>query len=698
MTTKFNVSQCQNNSNAMTNCIFVNSGRFDNESIVMIKGFLFKVIADKSVPFDDVQLNRFHREFLYVSYTDQLDIKLAKDCSIAETATFEVSKLKPNSPKLTIDESDIVNSLNFTIPFNIGMKYFITVKDYKLILEVKELTKPTALISNLTSFKFVRKAGESSLIINTNDENIKTGMFKPNWSFNEMGVGGLNEEFTTIFRRAFASRIYPTKLIKQLGLQHVKGILLYGPPGTGKTLMARQIGKMLNCVEPKIVNGPEIFDKMVGESEKHIRELFADAEHDEAENGENAQLHLIIFDEIDSICKRRGTTNNGTGVNDQVVNQLLTKIDGVNALNDVLIIGMTNRRDLIDEALLRPGRLEVQVEVHLPDENGRKQIFDIHTKTQRKNKRLAQDVDINELAKLTSNYTGAEIAGVVRSAASFAMAEHIDINNLAATSTNENIMIKRSNFIQAIDEVKPEFGIDDDLSGFEQNLITYSDEFADLQDSMINQYIKTLIKGKLTHKQIYLIHGDEGCGLTSFAISLAVNSKFKFIRLISGDRFVGMSEDSKCVEMSNIFSNAGKVDCSAIIIDNIERIIEYTPIGPRFSNKVLQTILILLKKNVLNKLAVFITTNLKNSMENLGLIDNIFDNIVELKRINSIDSVIKIAQRFGYTVDINGYSKDDKIVQLPIKKLIQAIDMAAMDNETETIDFSNLVHCMQKYS
>ena len=121
----------------------------------------------------------------------------------------------------------------------------------------------------------------------------------------------------------------------------------------------RQIGKMLNATEPKIVNGPEILDKYVGEAEKNIRNLFIDAEADEARLGANSPLHIIIFDEIDAICKKRGSVAGSSGVNDTVVNQLLSKIDGVDTLNNILVIGMTNWPDMIDEALTRPGRLEV---------------------------------------------------------------------------------------------------------------------------------------------------------------------------------------------------------------------------------------------------------------------------------------------------------------------------------------------------
>src|ERR1700742_4128247 len=219
----------------------------------------------------------------------------------------------------------------------------------------------------------------------------------PDFKFEDMGIGGLDTEFSAIFRRAFASRIFPPGLVEKLGIQHVKGILLYGPPGTGKTLIARQIGKMLNAREPKVINGPEVLNKYVGQSEENIRKLFADAEKEYKEKGDESGLHIIIFDELDAVCKQRGSgAGGGTGVGDSVVNQLLTKLDGVDQLNNILIIGMTNRRDMIDEALLRPGRLEVQIEIGLPDENGRLQILNIHTSRLREHNKLSSDVDLKE--------------------------------------------------------------------------------------------------------------------------------------------------------------------------------------------------------------------------------------------------------------------------------------------------------------
>jgi vesicle-fusing ATPase len=303
-------------------------------------------------------------------------------------------------------------------------------------------------------------------------------IIQPTFKFEDLGIGGLDKEFSAIFRRAFASRIFPPALVEKLGIQHVKGILLYGPPGTGKTLMARQIGKMLNAKEPLIVNGPEILNKYVGQSEENIRKLFAPAEADYKAMGEESPLHIIIFDELDAICKQRGgNKDGGTGVGDSVVNQLLAKMDGVEQLNNILIIGMTNRLDMIDEALLRPGRLEIHMEISLPDEKGRVEILKIHTSKMRDNSLLGPDVDLNELAFMTKNFSGAEIAGLCKSASSWAFNRHVKVGSMATVSDDiENMKITRDDFMRALEEVKPAFGVsEEELSACVQNgVIPYS--------------------------------------------------------------------------------------------------------------------------------------------------------------------------------------------------------------------------------
>lgn len=193
-------------------------------------------------------------------------------------------------------------------------------------------TAPMGIIMEGTELRWFKDPASSIKLKNTSNRAPTTAILAPNFKFEDMGIGGLDTEFAAIFRRAFASRVFPPGLVEKLGIQHVKGILLYGPPGTGKTLMARQIGKMLNAREPKVVNGPEILNKFVGQSEENIRKLFEDAEKEQKEKGDESGLHIIIFDEIDAICKQRGSDKGGTGVGDSVVNQLLAKVSVISTL------------------------------------------------------------------------------------------------------------------------------------------------------------------------------------------------------------------------------------------------------------------------------------------------------------------------------------------------------------------------------
>ena len=244
--------------------------------------------------------------------------------------------------------------------------------------------------------------------------------------------------------------------------------------------MARQIGQMLNSREPKIVNGPQILDKYVGESEANIRRLFEDAEEEEKRLGPNSGLHIIIFDEIDAICKARGSQAGNTGVNDTVVNQLLSKIDGVDQLNNILVIGMTNRRDMMDDALLRPGRLEVQIEIGLPKEEGRAQILGIHTRKMVANGKLGKDFNIAEFAAITKNFSGAELEGLVRAAQSCALNRLVKASSKVEVDVDaaEKLSVGRADFYHALEnDIKPAFGAaDEKLESFlSRGIINWGD-------------------------------------------------------------------------------------------------------------------------------------------------------------------------------------------------------------------------------
>jgi len=250
-------------------------------------------------------------------------------------------------------------------------------------------------------------------------------------NFSEFGVGGLDTTLRDMLRRTFESRLISDRLREELGLSHVRGVLLHGPPGTGKTLIARKISNILGCKIPKIVNGPEVESKWVGEAEKNIRTLFEEAQQEFEEKGESSDLHVVIFDEIDAIAKKRGGAHAKS--RDGALNQLLCCLDGIETLSNVIVFGLTNRKDCLDPALLRPGRLEVQLEIGLPDAQGREEILRIHTQKMKEHNRLGPNVNLRVLAEYSEGFSGADLAGMVRSAVSYALDDMKDEEEIMVT-------------------------------------------------------------------------------------------------------------------------------------------------------------------------------------------------------------------------------------------------------------------------
>jgi transitional endoplasmic reticulum ATPase len=255
-------------------------------------------------------------------------------------------------------------------------------------------------------------------------------------------VGGLEKTKDRLQETIQWPLEYP-QVFETLDMQAAKGVLLYGPPGTGKTLLAKAVA---NEAESNFISvkGPELLNKYVGESEKGVREVFKKAR-------ENAPT-VVFFDEIDSIASERGSHQGDSGVGERVVSQLLTELDGLEELEDVVVVATTNRPDLIDAALLRPGRLDRQVHVPVPDEAARRAIFEVHTT----DKPLADDVDLDELAARTEHYVGADIEAVCREAAMAASREFVtSVEPEDIPDTVGNVRIANEHFERALEDVGP---------------------------------------------------------------------------------------------------------------------------------------------------------------------------------------------------------------------------------------------------
>ena len=251
-------------------------------------------------------------------------------------------------------------------------------------------------------------------------------------------VGGL-ESLKEELQEAVEWPLKHKDAFKHADVSAPKGILLYGPPGTGKTLIAKAVA---NTTESNFISikGPELLSKWVGESEKGVREIFRKARQ--------AAPCIIFLDEIDAIAPSRSSGTSDSHVTERIVSQILTEIDGLEELQNVVVIGATNRIDIIDSALLRPGRFDRIIEVPLPDIKGRENIFKIHTKK----KPLANDVDFLQLVEKTQGFSGAEIEGVCSRAAIAAIKRFVN----AKEKSLKSIKITQEDLLNAISKLKPD--------------------------------------------------------------------------------------------------------------------------------------------------------------------------------------------------------------------------------------------------
>lgn len=713
--------RCPSDELAITNCAFANSDDFsrDVKHIEVSTGpsqhFIFTVRFNPGVERGTIGFSAPQRKWATLSIKQGIDVKPFPAsqadclCSVVLEADF-MSKKTTTTEQYDSDQMarDFLAQFTGQI-FTVGQQLAFSFQDKKILsllvknleaADIAALKAGTDAVPRKTKFGRLLpdaciqfdKAENSSLNLIGKAKGVqpRQSIINPDWDFGKMGIGGLDKEFNAIFRRAFASRVFPAEIVEQLGCKHVKGILLFGPPGTGKTLMARQIGNMLNAREPKIVNGPQILDKYVGESEANVRRLFADAEEEEKRCGPNSGLHIIIFDEIDAICKARGSVGGNTGVHDTVVNQLLAKIDGVEQLNNILVIGMTNRKDMIDEALMRPGRLEVQMEIGLPNEEGRFQILNIHTKRMREFKKINPDVDNKELATLTKNFSGAELEGLVRAAQSTAMnrlikaASKVELDPQAM----EKLLVNRADFLHALEnDIKPAFGTAAEaLEHFlSRGIINWGRPVSSLlEDGSL--YIQQAQATESSGLVSVLLEGPPNSGKTALAAQLAKISDFPFVKVCSPEEMVGFTENAKCLQIRKVFDDAYRSTLSCILVDNIERLLDYGSIGPRYSNLTLQALLVLLKKQPPKgrKLLVLCTSSRRQVLEDMEML-SAFTGVLHVPNLSQPEHLLSVLEESDLFSQQDLKNIQKKIhgskVFIGIKKLLGLIDMARQTEE-----------------
>lgn len=542
------------------------------------RGF-YKTIHQDIEP-DTIQMSNFARQHLNVTLSDKVKPEYS---NMLHSYTQEVEIKVKMIEKKNIDYNQVVddmrglkkkfestpvfngstfffngyeNSYLFTIETKLDTPY-IFISKYEIIYtyEEKNLDRVMDEANNILKKMNDRATrgvggdkggrGRSESQKSEEVEEYQKSIFEEGVNFSDLDIGGLDEQIKRIMRIIFANRILKQEA-EEMGISSPRGILMYGPPGNGKTLIARQLASIIKA-EFQIFNGPELISKYVGESAANARKIFEPAE-EAMRNGSN-KLFVYAFDEADSLFATRSSSDSvGKTTTNDVVNTLLSKIDGLNTLNNILIIAMTNNKHMIDPAMLRPGRLEVHIEIPLANREGRIKIFNIHAKNLKNNGYLGEDVDFESLADRTVNFSGAEIKAVVSNATSYPLTKMIDPTTMKRVS-NEKPIVKMIDFISAISEINPTMG----SSNKDIDTITETELILDDFNFVgIYNQIRDNIKK-------YLEEGNSKCRGRNFTI------------LLSGDNFTGKTKMVAHIvkEFTNMFSHTKFLTPESFVRENL---------------------------------------------------------------------------------------------------------------------------------
>jgi transitional endoplasmic reticulum ATPase len=369
-------------------------------------------------------------------------------------------------------------------------------------------------------------------------------------------IGGLDEELELV-REMIELPLSEPEVFAHLGVDPPKGVLLYGPPGTGKTLIAKAVANEVDATFVT-VSGPEIMSKYKGESEEKLRETFTEAR-------EQAPA-IVFFDEIDSIAGKR---DDGGDTESRIVGQLLSLMDGLDARGDVIVIGATNRADSLDPALRRGGRFDREIEIGVPNEVGRREILEVHTRKMP----LADDVDLDRLSGTTHGFVGADLESLAKEAAMTALRR--GRRDGESTPLSE-LRVTRADFDAAMAAVEPsamrEYVAEQPTKGFES--------VGGLQD--VKDSLERAVTWPLTYAPLFqaantdppsgvLLHGPPGTGKTLLARAIAAESGVNFIRVAGPellDRYVGESEKS----VREVFERGRQAAPAIVFFDEIDAI------------------------------------------------------------------------------------------------------------------------------
>jgi transitional endoplasmic reticulum ATPase len=408
-------------------------------------------------------------------------------------------------------------------------------------------------------------------------------------------IGGLDEELEMV-REMIEMPLSEPELFTRLGIEPPKGVLLYGPPGTGKTLIARAVANEVDAYFDTI-SGPEIVSKYKGESAERLRQAFEKA-------SENSPA-ILFLDEIDSIA---GSRDDDADMENRVVAQLLTLLDGLEPNEEVVVIGATNRVDDIDPAIRRGGRFDREIEIGVPDVKGRREIFEVHTRDMP----LAEDVDLEQISERTHGFVGADIATLCREAGMAALRR--------GKHDATELKITYADFEEAMTGVEP--------SGMREYVAEQPDTTFDNVGGLdeTKRRLTEAVEWPLTYGLLFekaatdppagvLLHGPPGTGKTLLAEGIAGESGVNFVR-VNGpeilDRYVGESEQA----IRDLFERARQTAPAIVFLDEIDAIASSRGDGHEVTERVVSQLLTEMDRAADHpKLVILAATNRKHDID-----------------------------------------------------------------------------------
>ena len=485
-------------------------------------------------------------------------------------------------------------------------------------------------------------------------------------------IGGLGDEVKKV-REMIELPLKHPELFDRLGVEAPKGVLLHGPPGTGKTLLAKAVAGETNANFTSI-GGPEIMSKFYGESEERLREIFKEAE-------ENAPS-IIFIDEIDSIAPKRDEVTGET--ERRVVAQILALMDGLKSRGKVVVIGATNRPNALDPAIRRPGRFDREIEISIPNRNGRLEILQIHTRGMP----LAGDVDLEKLADLTHGYAGADLAALCKEAAMHSIRRIVPEMDLEMESIPVEILnkinVKKEDFFAALREMQP--------SSLREVLIESPnlkwDDIGDLEDA--KRELREAVEWPLKYAGLFdymnatppkgiLLYGGPGTGKTMLAKAVATESEANFIN-VKGPEFLSkwVGESEKAVRET--FRKARQAAPCIVFMDEIDSIAPTR--GGGFDSHVTERVI----------------SQLLTEMDGLESLHNVVV-IAASNRPDMIDPALMRPGRFDRLVhihmpDLEGRKKilEIHLKNKPLAKDVDVADLAKRTDGYSGADLSALVN------